>query len=118
MAYGIAGCIGHEILLRNVGDIFGFGVFGEEVVKGLVLVRPDVLWNRLPPFFGIRENRIHVIDDPPERIFPVPHNLAYSKLRDTRFHRRNEGAMRTSKGDNKQRATAAGRRENFYIPAG
>lgn len=71
MANGIAGCIGYEILLRYIGDIFDVGVFGEEMIEGLVLARPELRRNRLPPFLGISEDGVDVIDDSPERIFPV-----------------------------------------------
>jgi hypothetical protein len=37
--------MGDEIMLRNISDIFGFGVFGKQVVDPLVLVRSDVLGN-------------------------------------------------------------------------
>src|SRR5208283_1488052 len=86
MAHGIAGGIGHEILLRYIGDIFGIGVFGKEMIERLVLARPDFHRDRLPPFLGIREDRVHVVDDPPERIFPVLDDLAYGEFRDTGFH--------------------------------
>jgi len=45
MVYGFAGCIGYEILLRNISNIFGFGVFSKQVVERLVLVRPDLCGN-------------------------------------------------------------------------
>ena len=54
MANWIAGGIGHEVLLRDIGDIFGFRVFGEEMIERLILARPGLLGDRLPPCLGIR----------------------------------------------------------------
>ena len=71
MANWIAGGIGHEVLLRDIGDIFGFRVFREEMIERLILARPDLLGNCLPPCLGIREDRVHVVDYPPEGKFPV-----------------------------------------------
>ena len=31
--------VGHEILLRHIGDVFGVGVLGEQMIEGLILVR-------------------------------------------------------------------------------
>jgi hypothetical protein len=33
------------------------------VIEGLVLRRPDVLWNGIVPFLGVVERRIHVEND-------------------------------------------------------
>jgi hypothetical protein len=49
-------------------------------------MRPDFFGNRLPPFLGMRENRIHIVDNPPEGILPVPDQLTYGELRNTGFH--------------------------------
>src|SRR3546814_16179080 len=49
-----------QILLADIGDIAAFAIFGEQVVEGLVLVRPDLLGNGLVPFFGIGEDRIYI----------------------------------------------------------
>ena len=38
--------IGQEVLLRNVRDVLGFGVFGEQVVEWLIFAGPDILRNR------------------------------------------------------------------------
>ena len=75
MADGIAGGVGHEVLLRHIGDIFGFGVFSEEMVERLVLARTQLFGNRQPPFLGVGEHRIDVIDDAPEGVSAVLHHL-------------------------------------------
>ena len=85
MANWIAGGIGHEVLLRDIGDIFGFRVFGEEMIERLILARPDLFGDRLPPCLGIREDRVHVVDDPPEGKFAVFDHLTYGELRGTGF---------------------------------
>ena len=86
MANWIAGGIGHEVLLRDIGDIFGFRVFGEEVIERLILARPDLFGNFLPPCLGIREDRVHVVDYPPEGKFAVFDHLTYGELRSAGFH--------------------------------
>jgi hypothetical protein len=98
MANGIAGGVGHEILLRDIGDIFGVGVFGEEMIERLVLARPDFRRNRLPPFLGIREDRVDVVDNSPEGIFPVFDDLTNGEFRDMVFHARTPPLQATRTG--------------------
>ena len=76
MAHRFARLVGQQVLLRDIGDIFGFGVFRIEVVERLFLVWTDVLGDRQPPFLGIRKDRVDVIDDAPKRIFAMPDDLA------------------------------------------
>src|SRR5437667_2367974 len=67
MAHRIAALIVEQILLRYIGDIFGVVVLCEEMVEGLVLAGADVFGDRPPPFFGVREYRIDIEYDTPER---------------------------------------------------
>src|SRR5437764_624456 len=55
MAHGLAGLIGKQVLLRHVGDVFAFGVLGEQMVKWLVLARPDLGRNGVVPFLCVGE---------------------------------------------------------------
>src|SRR5581483_3558967 len=73
--------VGKQVLLRDVGDIFAVGVFGEQVVEGLVLLRPDFLGDRQPPFLGIGEYRVDVEDHAAERKEAVPDDVADAELR-------------------------------------
>ena len=57
MAQRLAGLVRQQVLLRDVGDVFGLRVFREQVIVGLVLVRADVLGDREPPLFGVVELR-------------------------------------------------------------
>ena len=82
VANRIAGRVGQQVLLRDIGDIFGFGILREEMVERLVLARADFFGNGLPPFVGVREHRIDVIDYAPERIFPVLDDLTDAELCD------------------------------------
>ena len=50
-----------EILFRDVGEVAGFVIFSEQMVKGLVLARADMLGDCLVPFLGIIEFRIHIV---------------------------------------------------------
>ena len=77
----------HEVSLRDIGDILGFGVFREEMTERLILARPGLIGDRLPPCLGIREDRVHVVDDPPEGKFAVFDHLTYGELRGTGFHK-------------------------------
>ncbi len=86
VAHWIAGCIGQKVLLRDVGDIFGFRILSEEVIEWLILARPDFFGNGLPPFIGVREHRVDVINNAPERIFPVLDDLTDAELCDKSFH--------------------------------
>ena len=55
-----AGIVGQKILLGDVGDVFGVRVFREQMIERLILVRPNLLGDRQPPFLGIVEFRIDV----------------------------------------------------------
>src|ERR1700741_140885 len=76
----LARWVGQQVLLGNVGNIFGLGVFGEQVIKRLVLVRAHLGGNRLIPFFGVVELRIDVEHDTAKRKYAVPHHLADLEL--------------------------------------
>src|ERR1700731_1448265 len=78
--------IGHEGLLRDISEKLGFGVFREEMIERLILARPGLFGDRLPPCLGIREDWVHVVDDPPEGKFAVFDHLTYDELRGTGFH--------------------------------
>ena len=51
-------------------------VLGQQMVEGLVLVRPDVLRNRQPVLLGVGEVGVDVEDHAAEREEAVPDNLA------------------------------------------
>ncbi len=61
--------VDQEVLLRHIGDVVdGLVVLGQQVIEGLFLGWPDLLGDRLPPFLGVAEYRVHVNNDAPERI--------------------------------------------------
>src|SRR5271169_4900168 len=76
MPHRLAGSVRQEILLGNVGDVFGYVVLREQMVERLILMRPDFGRDRLVPFVGIVEYRVDVENDAAERIEAVPDNLA------------------------------------------
>jgi hypothetical protein len=80
MPQRLVGFVGQEILLRDIGHILGVRVLGKKMLVGLVLGRPHILRDGLVPFFGIGEGRVHIEDDAPEGIDPVPDNLADLEL--------------------------------------
>ena len=53
----LARVVADEVLLRDVGDVVGGLVLGEQVIEGLVLARPALLRDRLPPLVGVVEGR-------------------------------------------------------------
>ena len=64
---GSAGRVRQQILLRDIGDVFGFRVLGEQMIERLILVRAQISRDRQPPFLGVVEDRIDVEDDAAER---------------------------------------------------
>jgi len=81
----LAGIVGQEVLLRDIGHVFGFRILRQQVVERLVLVRPDVLGDRKPPFLGVVEFRIDIEDHAPERKNPVANDLSDLKFGGPRF---------------------------------
>lgn len=72
----LARIIGNKVLFRNVGHIKTLIVFGQQVIKRLVLDRAAFLGNRLVPVFGVGKNGIHVKDHAAKRVFLVTDNLS------------------------------------------
>src|SRR5215207_11757644 len=85
------GVIRQQVLLRHVGDVFGFGVLSEEMVERLVLRWPNRLRNREPPLLGVVEHRIYIENDSAEREDAMPHHLSDRVFGETWFHRRDIG---------------------------
>src|SRR5579863_5941984 len=90
MAHGLAGIVEHQILLRDISDVLAFGVLGIEMVEGLILARANLFGNRAPPFFGIGEGRIDIVNNATKRVNPVANNLANVELCVAGFHSRRE----------------------------
>jgi hypothetical protein len=80
MAQRRPGRVGEQVLLRDVGHILGVGVLGEQMIEGLLFLRPDLLGDRLPPFIGGIEDRIDIENDAAERVNAVAHDLAKLEL--------------------------------------
>ena len=68
--------VGNEVLLADIGDVAGLRIFGEQVVEGLVLGRPQCLVNGFVPFLAVGEFRIDVEDHATEVEQPVLDDLA------------------------------------------
>ena len=86
MADRFAGIVGQQILLGDVGDVFGLRIFREQVIEGLVLVRPHLFRNRQPPLLGVVEFGIDVEDHAPEGKHPVADDLPDLEFGGTRFN--------------------------------
>src|SRR5258708_913656 len=81
----LAGLVRQQVLFGDIGDVFGFRVFREQMIERLILVRPDFLRDRQPPFLGIVEFRIDVEDHAPERKDPVADDLSDLEFGGSRF---------------------------------
>lgn len=79
--YRRASSIRQKVLLGDVRDIGRFLIFGQKVIKRLVLNGPNVLGNGLVPFLGVIEFRVDVEYDPAKRIYAMVDNLAYLEFR-------------------------------------
>ena len=76
MAQRLVRGVGHEVLLRHIGDVLGVGVLREQMIEGLILVGSDVLGNGAVPLLGIAEGRVDVEDHAAKRVDPVADHLA------------------------------------------
>src|SRR3546814_426964 len=56
-------------------------VCSSDLIERLVLLRPQVGRNRLPPLLGVVEHRIDVIDDAAEREQAMPDDIADTEFR-------------------------------------
>ena len=76
MVDGFVAIIAHQILLTDIRDIARIGVFGEDMVKRLVLGRAGLFGNRIIPFLAIGEDGIDIEDDTAKIVQPVAHDIA------------------------------------------
>ena len=76
MIHRLAGIVGNEVLLGNIGHVIGLIVLGQKVIEGLFLGRAAFLGNGGVPFFRIGKLRIHIKNHAAERMFAVPDNLS------------------------------------------
>src|SRR5262249_31755685 len=67
MPQRLATHIEQQILFRNIGDIFGLLILGQQMIIRLVFGRANFLWDRKPPLLGIGKLRIHIEDNAPKR---------------------------------------------------
>lgn len=86
MAHRLAGLVGQEVLLGHIGDIAVLVVFGQEVVKWLVLAWPYFFGNGLPPLLGIVEGRIDIENHAAKGEDPVLDYLADRKFGESCAH--------------------------------
>lgn len=58
------GVVHHQILLADISDISAVGIFGEQMVKGLVLARANIGGDRRIPFLAIGKDRVDIKNHP------------------------------------------------------
>ena len=63
MTDGVPGLVLKQVLLRDIGDVFGLGVLREQVIERLILARPDFRGDGFVPLLAVVELRIDVEDD-------------------------------------------------------
>src|SRR5262249_48458785 len=63
----LPGRVRQQVLLGDVGDVFSLGVFSEQVIERLILVRAYFRRDRLQPFLGVVEHGIDIKDHSTER---------------------------------------------------
>ena len=76
VAAGTPTVIGQQVLLGNIGDIGRLGVLGQQMIEGLLPMRPQFGRNRLQPFISIGENRIDIEHHAPKRVNAVFDDVA------------------------------------------
>ncbi|AEM42122.1 hypothetical protein KVU_2283 [Ketogulonicigenium vulgare WSH-001] len=86
MVNGIAGWVQHQVLLGHIGDVIGFGAFGQQVIERLIFAGADVFGDRLIPAFGIGEFGVHIKDHTAELMHAVPNDLPQMKFSAPRLH--------------------------------
>jgi hypothetical protein len=70
-----------QVLLADIGNIAVLRIFGEQMVKGLILGRTDFRRDRVIPFIAVGENRINIKDHAAKIKHPVPNNFPNPKPR-------------------------------------
>ena len=56
MAHRLAGLVGQKVLLRDIGDVFGLGILGEQMIERLVLrgrISSGIAWYQSSVFAKI-----------------------------------------------------------------
>ena len=80
VTHGRGVVIYNQVLLGDIGDVFFFIVLGKEVVKGLLLMRANLGRDRQPPFFGVAEDGVNVVNHPAKGEDAVLDNLSNHKF--------------------------------------
>ena len=57
MPQRLSGFVRQQVLFRDIGDVFGLIVLGQQMVKWLILARTQFDRDGQPPFFGVVELR-------------------------------------------------------------
>jgi hypothetical protein len=68
-----------QVLLADIGNVAALTIFSEQMVKGLVAVRPDILRDGLIPFLAIGEDGVDVEYHTPKAEQTVLHHIANAK---------------------------------------
>ena len=58
--------VAQQILLADIGAVATFRIFGEQMIKRLILCGSYRLWYRLIPFLAVGKNRVNIEYDSPK----------------------------------------------------
>lgn len=81
MINGFFALVEHQILLADISNIAAFTIFGEQVVKWLIPIRPDMFGDRQIPFLAIGKDRIDIEDHTPKSKLAMLHDITNAKTR-------------------------------------
>jgi hypothetical protein len=86
MVDGLLAVINHQILLADIGNVIAVRILGEQMVKWLILRRPDIFGNRFVPFLAVRKDGVDVENYAAKFEMAVTHNVANveARMRDGR----------------------------------
>ena len=75
-----------QILLANIGGVVAVGVFGQQVIKGLVFVRPQLGRDLFVPFLGIVELRIDIDNHAAKWVHAMTNDRTNTEFRQIIIH--------------------------------
>ena len=88
MRHGFTTLVHQQVLLGYIGDVAHLIILSQQVVKGLVLTRSDILRDRPPPLLSVSKFHVNVENHPAKRKDAVADDVAYLELGNPDGHNR------------------------------
>jgi len=76
----LAAIIGDKVLLRDIGDVIGLIVFGQQMVKRLFFRRSRLFGDGGVPFISVGKLRVDIENDTPKRVFTMANHLTETEF--------------------------------------